>query len=57
MSQKLIQGTPITQVGNSSTPWGLYSTSEMARDLIDLLDFLGWSCAKSLHVVGVSMGG
>lgn len=45
------------QVGNSDTPWGLYSTSEMARDLIDLLDFVGWNDEKSLKVVGVSMGG
>ncbi|KAK9898252.1 alpha/beta-hydrolase [Cystobasidium minutum MCA 4210] len=44
-------------VGHSDTPWGLYSTSEMAKDLIDLLDFLGWTGDKSLHVVGVSMGG
>lgn len=45
------------QVGHSDTPWGLYSTSEMAKDLIDLLDFLGWSANESLNVVGVSMGG
>ena len=29
----------------------------MAKDLIDLLDSLGWKDAKSLNVVGVSMGG
>lgn len=44
-------------VGNSSTPWGLYSTSEMAKDLIDLLEFVGWYPSQRLHVVGVSMGG
>lgn len=46
-----------SQVGHSDTPWGLYSTSEMAKDLIDLLEFLGWSADQSLNVVGVSMGG
>lgn len=29
----------------------------MAKDLIDLLEFLGWSADQSLNVVGVSMGG
>jgi pimeloyl-ACP methyl ester carboxylesterase len=48
--------TPL-QVGNSDTPWGLYSTSEMAKDLIDLLAVVGWKEDKSLNVVGVSMGG
>jgi pimeloyl-ACP methyl ester carboxylesterase len=34
-----------------------YSTSEMAKDLIELLDHLGWTADRQLHVSGVSMGG
>ena len=34
-----------------------YSTSEMAKDLIELIDHLGWTCERQLHVSGVSMGG
>jgi pimeloyl-ACP methyl ester carboxylesterase len=34
-----------------------YSTSEMARDIVELLDHLGWTSPRQLHVSGVSMGG
>jgi len=34
-----------------------YSTSEMAKDLIELIDHLGWTNERQLHVSGVSMGG
>lgn len=44
-------------VGNSDTPKGMYSTSEMAKDVQELLDFVGWSLPKSVHIVGISMGG
>jgi len=44
-------------VGNSDTPMGPYSTSAMADDVIILLDFLGWTEKRSIHVVGLSMGG
>jgi pimeloyl-ACP methyl ester carboxylesterase len=29
----------------------------MAKDVIVLLDFVGWNERRSLHVVGLSMGG
>lgn len=32
-----------------------YSTSQMAHDVIDLLDHFGWK--KKVHLDGVSMGG
>lgn len=42
-------------VGNSDSPKGLYKTSEMALDTVELLDHVGWE--KEVHVIGVSMGG
>ncbi|KAM6489716.1 alpha/beta-hydrolase [Amanita muscaria] len=44
-------------VGNSSTPVGPYSTSAMAEDVVALLDYVGWTEDRNLHVVGVSLGG
>ncbi|UZJ54100.1 hypothetical protein CBS101457_003420 [Exobasidium rhododendri] len=43
--------------GNSEIPSGSYSTSEMALDVLDLLDYLEWTQARSVNVVGISMGG
>ncbi|KAI0894938.1 alpha/beta-hydrolase [Annulohypoxylon nitens] len=43
--------------GASDKPVLRYSTSEMARDLVELLDHLGWSGERLLHVSGGSMGG
>ncbi|KAH9067577.1 alpha beta-hydrolase [Lactarius vividus] len=43
--------------GNSDTPKGPYSTSAMAEDVIVLLDFIGWTESRSVHVVGLSLGG
>ena len=34
-----------------------YTTSEMARDVLDLLDALGWTGPRQLNVISVSMGG
>ncbi|KAI5816730.1 Alpha/Beta hydrolase protein [Pyronema omphalodes] len=45
-------------VGDSDAPWALkYSTSDMAKDTMELCDFLSWTKPKQLHVIGVSMGG
>ncbi|KAM0749090.1 alpha/beta-hydrolase [Meredithblackwellia eburnea MCA 4105] len=44
-------------VGHSDTPGRLYKTSEMALDVVDLLDVLGWTKERQVHVHGVSMGG
>ena len=43
--------------GGSDKPLMRYSTSEMAKDLIELIDHLGWTDERHLHVTGVSMGG
>ncbi|OBZ89968.1 putative aminoacrylate hydrolase RutD [Choanephora cucurbitarum] len=42
-------------MGLSDAPKGLYSTSQMAHDVIDLMDHLGWK--DHVHVDGISMGG
>ncbi|KAI9441695.1 Alpha/Beta hydrolase protein [Lactarius indigo] len=47
----------VKHFGNSDTPMGPYSTSAMAEDVIILLDFIGWTESRSLHIVGLSLGG
>ena len=44
-------------IGDSDRPLLRYTTSEMARDVIELLDHVGWTEKRSVHVVGISMGG
>jgi pimeloyl-ACP methyl ester carboxylesterase len=44
-------------IGSSSKPTFRYSTSEMAKDVVELVDHLGWTDNRSLHVIGISMGG
>lgn len=44
-------------MGGSDKPIMRYSTSEMAKDVIELLDYLGWTEERQLYVSGVSMGG
>ncbi|KAF3910056.1 Arylesterase [Orbilia brochopaga] len=44
-------------VGNSDKPLMRYTTSEMAQDVVELVDHLGWLHPKQLHIIGVSMGG
>ncbi|QRV90116.1 alpha/beta hydrolase family protein [Ceratobasidium sp. AG-Ba] len=42
---------------NSDAPRGPYTTGGMAEDVIVLLDYVGWTEQRQVHVVGVSMGG
>ena len=44
-------------MGESDKPVIRYSTSEMAKDVIEVVDHLGWTENRQLHVVGISMGG
>ena len=44
-------------MGESDKPILRYSTSEMAKDVLHLLDHVGWTHDRSVHVVGISMGG
>ncbi|KAF2125678.1 alpha/beta-hydrolase [Dothidotthia symphoricarpi CBS 119687] len=44
-------------VGDSDKPRFRYSTSEMAKDIVEIVDHLGWTGKRELHVIGISMGG
>jgi pimeloyl-ACP methyl ester carboxylesterase len=44
-------------MGESDKPFLRYTTSEMAKDLVELLDHVGWTEDRSVHVIGISMGG
>ena len=44
-------------MAESDKPVMRYSTSEMAKDTLELLDYLGWIGQRSVHVIGISMGG
>ncbi|KAF2717474.1 alpha/beta-hydrolase [Polychaeton citri CBS 116435] len=44
-------------MGGSDVPLLRYTTSEMARDAVELLDHVGWTERRSIHVIGISMGG
>ncbi|KAI0175869.1 alpha/beta-hydrolase [Hypoxylon sp. FL1284] len=43
--------------GASGKPLMRYSTSELAKDLLELLEHLGWTADRELHISGGSMGG
>jgi len=44
-------------MGESDKPVMRYSTSEMAKDVLEIINHLGWTAERELHVSGVSMGG
>lgn len=44
-------------VGESDKPLMRYSTSEMAKDILEVIDHVGWTKDRQLHVIGISMGG
>ncbi|GAB0133236.1 hypothetical protein EsDP_00001648 [Epichloe bromicola] len=44
-------------VGRSDKPLGRYTTSEMARDTMELVDHVGWTAPRQINLVGISMGG
>lgn len=44
-------------MGDSDKPMMRYSTSEMARDYLELLEHVGWVGERELNIVGISMGG
>lgn len=44
-------------IGDSDKPFLRYSTSEMAKDFLEIIDHIGWTKQRQLHVMGISMGG
>ncbi|KAI1868497.1 uncharacterized protein JN550_006413 [Neoarthrinium moseri] len=44
-------------MGRSGKPLSRYSTSVMARDIIEVLDHVGWTAPRQVNVCGLSMGG
>jgi surfactin synthase thioesterase subunit len=44
-------------IGDSDKPTSRYSTSAMAQDIVEVLDHIGWTGKRELHVIGISMGG
>ncbi|PHH73002.1 hypothetical protein CDD82_5698 [Ophiocordyceps australis] len=44
-------------VGISGRPLMRYSTSEMARDTLELVNAIGWTGPRQLHLIGISLGG
>lgn len=44
-------------MGESDKPVMRYSTFEMAKDILELLDHIGWTSSRQIHLVGISMGG
>ncbi|KAF2198280.1 alpha/beta hydrolase-like protein, partial [Delitschia confertaspora ATCC 74209] len=44
-------------IGESDKPCKRYTTSEMAKDTLELIDHIGWTRKRELHIVGISMGG
>ncbi|KAG5926215.1 hypothetical protein E4U53_003117 [Claviceps sorghi] len=44
-------------IGRSDAPLARYTTSDMARDAVELLDHLGWTSPRQVNLVGISLGG
>lgn len=44
-------------MGDSDKPSSRYSTSGMGADIIEVLDHVGWTAQRDIHLVGISLGG
>ncbi|KAF1958508.1 alpha/beta hydrolase-like protein [Byssothecium circinans] len=44
-------------IGESDKPFFRYTTSDMAKDVVELVDHVGWTGKRELHIIGISMGG
>lgn len=44
-------------MGKSSAPLARYTTTSMAQDIISVLDHVSWTSLRSVHVIGISLGG
>ncbi|WFD23798.1 hypothetical protein MEQU1_002492 [Malassezia equina] len=43
--------------GNTDAPMQRYTTSDMALDVLEVMDHVGWKEDRSVNLIGVSMGG
>ncbi|PHH89800.1 hypothetical protein CDD83_5232 [Cordyceps sp. RAO-2017] len=43
--------------GSDKVTWRPWATSDLARDAAELLDHVGWTGGRAVHVVGISLGG
>lgn len=43
--------------GASVIPRRRFKTSDMAQDVVALLDHVGWTQDRTVHIVGISLGG
>lgn len=44
-------------MGDSDKPSARYSTSAMAADMIEVVNHVGWTSLRQIHLVGISLGG
>lgn len=44
-------------MGESDKPFARYSTTEMAKDVVEVLEDVAWTSPRQLNLVGISMGG
>lgn len=44
-------------MGESDKPLARYTTSQMAQDVIEVLDHVGWTKLREVNLVGISLGG
>lgn len=44
-------------IGRSDKPLARYTTSEMALDVIEVINHVGWSAPRQLNIMGISLGG
>lgn len=44
-------------IGRSGKPWSLYSTTQMANEVIQVFDHVGWTGNREINLIGISLGG
>jgi pimeloyl-ACP methyl ester carboxylesterase len=44
-------------IGYSDKPLLRYTTSEMALDVAEIIDHVGWTSPRQLNIIGISLGG
>ncbi|KAM0287027.1 hypothetical protein ACHAQH_000712 [Verticillium albo-atrum] len=44
-------------IGLSDSPLQRYTTSQMARDALEVIEHIGWTSPRSLHIAAISLGG